>query len=314
MRKQLVLLVSLLSGCGAADKSSPSSPSFSNALPTRQALDVSLPDGGTQAPASAGDPVGTGPSGLYVLTRQTSDAVNQQVGTVMDTVASMTQNPPAAVGPDSARWGPFSDALSPLSWQLVVQEVGPAAYAFTLQLRPKSDADAGFQPFLQGASQGVGADGPNQGTFSVDFDIAHQLDPVGTPQTGQLAAAWQSQAPGREVQLRLSGMSPPTGWPTAVDVGAVYAADGSGALVLDADGTPLGTADGLEVGHVLSRWSATGAGQAEADLIQGDAGPGAQLTECWDESFVCVYVSEATPDGGAQEGNPSACVFANPPG
>jgi hypothetical protein len=311
MRKQLLLWVCLLTGCGAADTSNLS---FSKALPSRQALDVSVPDAGTGATASAGGPVGTGPSGLYVLTRQTSASVNQEVGTVLDTVVSIAQNPPSAVGPDSARWGPFSDALSPVAWELVVQGVGPAAYAFTLQLRPKSEADAGFQPFLQGASQGVGADGPNQGTFSVDFGLAHQLDPVGYPQTGQLVAAWQTQAPAREVQLHLTGMSPPTGWPTAVGVGAVYAADGSGALLLDADGTPLGTANGLEVGHVTSRWNATGAGQAEADLLQADAGPGAQLTECWDESFVCVYFSEETPDGGAQEGDASACVFANPPG
>jgi hypothetical protein len=307
MRKQVWLLVGLMSGCGVADTSKAS---LSMALPTRQGLDVSIPDAGTMPAAGAG----TGPSGLYVLTRETSASVNQQVGSVLDTVASVAQNPPTQQGPDSARWGPFSDALSPVAWQLIVQHVGPAAYAFELQVRPKSGVDAGFQPFLEGASQGLGANGPNQGTFAVDLEIAHQLDPVGNPLTGQLVAAWQTQAAAREVHLHLEGVHPPDASPTTVDVGAVFASDGSGALVLDADGTPLGNADGLEVGHVASRWDATGAGRAEADLLEVDAGPAVQLTECWNASFVRVYVSEETQDGGAAEGDPSACVFANPPG
>jgi hypothetical protein len=311
MQKRMWVLVCLVTGCGAADTSHPS---FSRALPSRQALDVSVPDAGAQGAASAGDPVGTGPAGLYVLTRKTSADVNQQVGSVLDAVASIAQNPPTAEGPDSARWGPFSDALSPVAWQLVVQEVGPAAYAFELQVSPKSGVDAGFQPFLQGASQGVGADGPNQGAFSVDLTTAHQLDPVGNPLTGQLVAAWQAQATARQVQLHLQGVHLPNALPTSVDVGAAFASDGSGALVLDADGIPLGTTDGLEIRHVASRWNATGAGQAEADIFQDDAGPAAQLIECWNASFVGVYVSEETPDGGATDGDPSACVFANPPG
>jgi hypothetical protein len=310
MRKKLWLLVVLMSGCGAAETSSPS---FSKALPSRHTLDVSVPDAGSPAGVSASTPCGTGPAGLYVLTRETTLAVNQQVASVIDTVVSIAQNPPTAVGPGSARWGPFSDGLSPVAWQLVVQEVGPASYAFQLDVRPKSPADAGFQPFLQGASQGLGADGPNQGTFSVDLGIAHQLDPVGNPLDGQLVAAWETAATAREVHLHLAGMQPANVSPTTVDVGAVFASDGSGALVLDANGAPLGAADGLEVGHVASRWNATGAGQAFAGLLQDDAGPGAELTQCWDASFMCVYFSDETPDGGAAEGDPSACVFGKTP-
>jgi hypothetical protein len=310
MRKQLWLLVGLVAGCGAADAPSPS---FSKALPSRHALDVSVPDTVTDAGASVSKPCGTGPAGLYVLTRETTASINQQVSAVIDTVVSIAQNPPTAQGPDSARWGPISDALSPVVWQLSVQAVGPAAYAFQLDVRPKAGVDAGFQPFLQGASQGLGADGPNQGTFSVDLGIAHQLDPVGNPLSGQLVAGWETQATAREVHLHLAGVQPANASSTTVDVGAVFASDGSGALLLDANGTPVGTSDGLEVGHVASRWNATGAGQAGADLLQTDAGPGAQLIECWDGSYVCVYLSDETPEGGAAEGDPGACVFGKPP-
>jgi hypothetical protein len=310
MWKRVSLLVSLVSGCGVGGVSEQS---FRQALPSRQALEVSVPAGGGSAGLRAGSAALVGErAGLYVLTRETIARVNGQVGSVLDTLGSIAQNHPTAVGPDSARWGPFTDALSPVAWQLVVQQLGPANYAFQLQLRPKAAADAAFQPFLQGLSEGVGPAAESQGTFSVDLALAHQLDPVGNPLDGQMVAGWRAQTDSREVHLHLAGVHAPADPPASADVGAVLLPDGSGAVVLEANANLIGTADALEVGRVGSRWNATGAGRADAEIHEVDGGAGAAVTECWDTSFDRVYFRAETADGGSTEGEASACVFAEP--
>jgi hypothetical protein len=299
MTKRLLLLVSLASGCGGGDNSNPS---FSNAIPSRQSLEVSVPAGGAPAAVRAGSAAPGETADLYMLTRETAARVNGQVASTQ----------PAAVGPDSARWGPLADALSPVAWQLVVQRVGSGAYIFQLQVRPKAGGDADFQSFLQGASQRVSTDGLSQGTFSVDLGVAHQLDPVGNPLDGQIVAAWNTQTAAREVHLYLAGVHAPFEPPATADVGAVVFPDGSGAVALDANANLLGSVDALDVGRVGSRWNATGAGRADAELHEGDAGTGAQVTECWDASFGLVYFRAQSADGGATGGDAAACVFADP--
>jgi hypothetical protein len=242
---------------------------------------------------------------LYVLTRQMTGQVNGFVGGALDMLGTISRTPPAAVGPDSAAWGPFTDALSPVAGRLIIVRVAPGAHAFRLDLRPKSGSDAEFQPFLQGASTGAGPGGPSQGSFSVDLDLAHRLDPVANPTEGHVVAGWALTPGQREVQVHLGDAHAPTDPPASADIASVLRADGSGSLVFDALANL--------VGQVRSRWIPTGAGRADVELHGGDAADGAQITECWDASFGRVYANATTPDGGiGTEGDPSACVFGEP--
>ena len=62
-----------------------------------------------------------------------------------------------------------------------------------------------------------------------------------------------------------------------------------------------------------ARWTAAGAGRADAEAHGADAGDGVLVTECWDTSFDEVYAQGFTSDGGvASEGNPSSCAFLEP--
>jgi hypothetical protein len=89
--------------------------------------------------------------------------------------------------------------------------------------------------------------------------------------------------------------------------------DGSGALAFDANANLVAGGETLEVGRVSSRWNATGAGRGDAEVHQADGGAGAQFTECWDASFDRVYLRARTSAGDSgTEGDPSACVFADP--
>ncbi|MGO9066159.1 MAG: hypothetical protein ACLQIH_15650 [Myxococcaceae bacterium] len=307
MWKFLCLVSGLVCACGV---SGGSESSFLAALPSGQTLEISAPDGGTAAQLEGSASVGT--AQLYVLTRQTTEAVNGLVGGVLETLGAIAAMPPSAVSADSAAWGPFSDALSPVAWRVAVSQLGPGQHSFQLDIRPKNGTDADFQPFLQGASQGASPNGPSQGTFSVDLGVAQRLDPVGNPNVGQIVASWNVQTSGREVHVDLAGVQRPSGPSASADVSAVLYPDGSGALAFDANTSLVANGTALEVGRVGSRWIPTGAGRADAEVSQADGGWGVGLTECWDASFDDVYVRAETSTGdGGSEGNPSACVFAN---
>jgi hypothetical protein len=308
MWKRVSLLVSVVSACGAAD--GPGS-SLVQALPSRQTLEVTAPRGG--AAAQRQGLAGSETAQLYVLTRQTTGSVNGLVGGVLDTLGAIARTPPSAVGPDGAAWGPFTDALSPVAWRLGIVRLGPAQHAFHLEIRPKAASDSDFRTFLQGASEGAGQDGPSQGTFSVDLGLAQSLDPVANPNVGQIVASWGVQPDHREVHVVLAGVHAPSKPPASADIGAVLFPDGSGALAFDANANLVSNGDVLSVGRVGSHWMATGAGRADAELHQADGDSGARLTECWDTSFDRVYFRAQTSGGdGGTEGDPAACVFADP--
>lgn len=307
-----LLLVGCL-GCGAASESNDS---LTSALPSRQMLEVTLAaaDGGTAAPGPSLDVLGK-TAGLAVLTRQTTVWVNTVVGDTLDRVSSIARSQPAEAGPDNAVWGPFADATSPLAWRLVVNRVGPGEHTFQLQVRPSSGGDADFQAFLQGVSEGVCPSGPNQGTFSINFSIAHQLDPVGHPVEGQVVAGWTVAAQGRDVHVQLGGVHDASDPPATGVFDATVLADGSGALTFEAHANLVGSAQTLEVGRVGARWSTSGAGQADAEVHGGDVGAGGVLLECWNVGSDLVYLRAVGADGGGDtHGDASACVFGAPVG
>ena len=311
MWRGLFVLLVVCAGCGAG---SASSESFLTALPSRQTLELTAPS--TRAPAAlserSGSLVGETAS-LYVLTRQMTAQVNGMVGGALDTLGDITRTPPAVVTPDSAVWGPFTEALSPVAARLLVTRVAPGAHRFVLELRPKSGQDSDFAPFLEGASTGAAPGGPSQGSFALDLDLAHRLDPVATAAEGQVVAGWTVVPDGRQIQVHLGGVHVGSGPSTTADIVSVLGADGSGTLAFDALANLVGGPEALEAGKVGSRWNPSGAGRADVELHGGDAPDGAQITECWNTSFERVFARGPAPDGGvASEGDQTACAFTEP--
>jgi len=312
MWRGLFVTLVLCAGCGGTASGTPES--FLTALPSRQTLEVTAPT--ARAPAalseSSAAPVGETAS-LYVLTRQMTAQVNGIVGGALDTLTDITRTPPAAIGNDSAAWGPFTAPLSPVAARLVVTRVSPGAHRFVLELRPRSGQDSEFAPFLEGASTGAGTGGPAQGQLALDLDLAHRLDPVANGAEGRLVAEWTVVPDARQVQVHLGEVHTGAGPTTTADVLSFLRGDGSGSLVFDADADLVGDTAALEAGKVGSRWIPSGAGRADVELHGGDTEEGARLTECWDEGFARVYAQGASPDGGvASVGDPAACVFTQP--
>ena len=162
-----------------------------------------------------------------------------------------------------------------------------------------------FETFLQGASTGASPGGPAQGSFSVDMTLAHRLDPIANPAEGQVVAGWNVGVDQRDVHVHLTDVHAGSDAPATADVGSQMKADGSGTLAFDALSS--------DATRVRSRWNPSGAGRADVEAQDGDAGTAFLVTECWDSSFERVYALGRTPDGGvASEGDASACAFSEP--
>ncbi len=314
MCRRLSVLTVLCAACGSGTiPESATSESFLTGLPSRQTLEVSGPSARAPAALTVRSSALVGETaGLYVLTRKASEDVNGLVGHTLDTLHAIARSPPAAVGPDSAAWGPITDALSPVAGRLVIHRVGPGAHQFRLDLRPRSSPDSEFETFLLGASTGAGPGGPAEGSFSVDLTLAHRLDPVAQPSEGQLVAGWTIAPEQRAVRVHLADVHTDSGLASNGELGALTGADGSGVLAIDAQGDLDGDPATVETGRVRSRWLPTGAGRADVET-HADAGQGMLVTECWDASFGRVYATARTPDGGiGEEGDASDCVFSEP--
>jgi hypothetical protein len=312
-----VLLV-VSAGCGGAVPTS--SESFLTALPSRQTLEVTAPT--ARAPAALSESSAAlsessaalgETASLYVLTRQMTAQVNGIVGGALDTLGDISRTPPSAISDTSAVWGPFTEALSPVAARLLITRVAPGSHRFVLELRPRSGQDSDFQPFLDGASTGAASGGPSQGTFALDLDLAHRLDPIANAPEGHLIAGWTVVPAGRQIQVHLGEVHVGSGPTTTADILSSLLGDGSGSLVFDAEANLVGGPDLLEIGKVGSRWDPSGAGRADVEVHGGDAANGGQITECWDATFLRVFAQGVSPDGGVgSEGDPAACAFSEP--
>jgi hypothetical protein len=130
---------------------------------------------------------------------------------------------------------------------------------------------------------------------------------------GRLVAGWTVVPDARQVQVHLGEVHTGSGPTTTADVLSSLRGDGSGSLVFDADADLVGDTAALEAGKVGSRWTPSGAGRADVELHGGDAEGGARITECWNDGFARVYAQGVSPDGGVgSDGDPAACVFAEP--
>ena len=318
MWRGLVVVLVVCAGCGGAVPAS--SESFLTALPSRQTLEVTAPT--ARAPAALSESSASAltaasalgeTASLYVLTRQMTAQVNGIVGGALDTLGDISRTPPAAVSDTSAVWGPFTEPLSPVAARLLITRVAPGSHRFVLQLRPRSGQDSDFAPFLEGASTGAAPGGPSQGTFALDLDLAHRLDPVANAAEGHVVAGWTVLPVGRQVQVHLGEVHVGSDAPATADILSSLLGDGSGSLVFDAEANLVGGPELLETGKVGSRWNPSGAGRADVEVHGGDAAGGGQITECWDASFVRVYAQGVSPDGGVgSEGDPAACAFSEP--
>lgn len=256
----------------------------------------------------------------YAFTRGVRDGVNVVTRDVLAGVWLIVHSKPTAVSEDHAEWGPYTDALEPVSYRFRVERVAAAEYDYTLEGRPKaSTSDADYRAVLRGKGFGRRDARHGDGTFTIDLDAARALDPSQhQSDSGTVTITHDLPANiGREL-----GALPRTINADVTPKGELWVriqsranADFTGALDVDAHAdTDDSKATLLEDISVQSRWRADGAGRADISVVGGDLPvsiPLVTATECWGSDFSRAYYGDSA-NFEPTFGDVASCAYAEP--
>ncbi len=314
-----VLATTWLGLAGCVVQSQPDAGKFVEAIPTADEIKLREPVGnqlGTTPQgfepgltAQGGPPAGY--ATYYKFTRQIFDGVNLGTGYILGAVWLVVQYPPSTLSDNEAVWGPWTEALSPAEYRFRATEVAPGEFEYALEARQKNSADD-FAAVLLGHGYGQQHAKHLEGTFTIDFDKANEIDPT------RLDADQESGT--LEVDYVLSS------FPTQIDVNSNHTATGSSfAVTVTAAQSGGGTvrvqshddiddskATAMEDVTMNSRWIASGSGRADVTIQNGDIPAGIQVlaSECWSSSFERTYWTD-NASLEAQQGDVAACPYAD---
>ncbi len=293
---------------------------FRQPIPTSDDVEVPGPEtGGDGSTASFDGLVGTasedderwakGPwAKYYAFTRLVRLEVNVVTAAVLGSAWLVVHTRPTSVDETEAIWGPYTDALSPVTWRFRVTEVGDREYEYVFEGRPKrSTSDDDYQPVLEGLGYGRSHPKHGDGHFQINMNASRELDPllVEDDESGTIRFEHELSKPEKLIQVE-SRPSDSEAWWT---VESRHHTDGGGELLVNAydnlDDTPFTVLEDIQI---ASQWKPTGAGRADITLSGGDVPDGLVISavECWDSDFFRVYYGD---DSGheATEGTRDSC-------
>jgi hypothetical protein len=304
---------------------------FREAVPKREAVVVAGPDQDGAADSSAAsvttqaaEPWTGGPySKWYGFTRVVRAGVNVVTAAVLGSAWVIVRTEPSSVEDGEAVWGPYTDALEPVTYRFRVTRVADAEYDYVLEGRPKaSSSDSDYVAVLKGHGYGKRHDQHGEGEFTIDLDAARELDPFAHgDDSGTVRVVHHLPRNMKDgdylPRTIVAEVEPdPALNPESFAVTSTANEDGTGSLhvTASADIDDSKTTE-LENIAVDSRFRADGAGRADISISGGDipADPG-MLTavECWGADFMRSYYSDSL-ELEPTEGEPSACVYDDAP-
>jgi hypothetical protein len=308
---------------------------YREALPLREAVVVAGPeadgagDTSTASLRTSRHTQATGPAGRvqyakwYGFTRAVRGGVNLVTAQVLGSVWALVHVEPSAIRDGEATWGPYTDALEPVTYRFRVTRIAEAEYDYVLEGRPKSSkVDADFVAVLRGHGYGKRHQQHGQGDFTIDLSAAHDLDPSAHQDDSgtvhivhDLPRDIGESGNGLPRTITASVDPDPAVNPESFSVTSKAELDGTGSLLVDAKAdVDDGKATELENVVVASRWRADGAGRADITIAGGDvpADPGSvSAVECWGADFARSYYADSL-GFEPNEGEASACVYTAP--
>jgi len=335
VRTRNLLATTLLGACllpGCLLEKQDDGQEYREALPLREAVVVAGPETGDAAgtkTASISKPQADGPLGRrdyakwYGFTRAVRGGVNLVTAGVLGSVWTLVHLEPTAIVDGEATWGPYTDALEPVTYRFRVTRVARGEYDYVLEGRPKtSDSDADYRAVLSGHGYGKAHPDHGQGDFSIDLSAAHELDPVahaddsGTVRiVHDLPRDIDAGGKGLPRTITATVEPDPAVNPESFRVTSKAELDGTGSLHVDAKSdVDDSKATALEDVTIDSRWRADGAGRADIVIAGGDipADPGTvSAVECWGADFMRSYYADSIDFEQAQ-GDQTACVYDAP--
>ena len=298
---------------------------YREAIPQKEAVVVDGPEsaqGDSQSNSGARGLLAGGAAAgdwaeWYAWTRNVRDGVNVITAAVLGSVHYIVHTEPTEVGDDSATWGPYSDALEPVTWRFRATRVADHEYDYVLEGRPKTSTDeSDYRVVLEGKGFSKRDDRHGDGHFSIDLDVARELDPLKHEDDSGTVTVTHDLP--RDIGTRLGALPRlitaeihPAGeqW---VRVKSTASEDNTGELDTDAfvdiDETKMTAPEDV---HIVSRWQADGAGRADITIAGGDLPATMEMVEaveCWGTDFTRVYYDDSV-DFAPTEGDASACAY-----
>ena len=163
---------------------------FQEVIPRADHVKVAGPEdaqgsGSSSQSIQSDEPWADGPwAKYYGFTRHVRKSVNQVAGAVLGSVWIIVHTKPTSVDEKEATWGPWTDSLEPVTYQFRVTEVAEDEYEYRLEGRPKN-TQGEFRTVLLGKGWGKGHSSHGDGSFMLDLDVAHELDPF-NGETGKI--------------------------------------------------------------------------------------------------------------------------------
>jgi hypothetical protein len=253
----------------------------------------------------------------YRFTRNVRDGVNLVTAGVLGSVWYVVHTRPTTVGENYAEWGPYTDALDPVTWLLRVERVSDHEYDYRLQGRPRaSDSDDDYLTVLEGTGYGKADSRHGDGHFTVDLDAQRTLDPDRHENdSGTVTIIHDLPASiGRKLGALPREITAIIDPPDDSELTIVSNANEDGTGQLDVSGrvdVDESKDTAIEDVAILSRFRADGSGRADVVIAAGDvpASIGAvSISECWGSDFSRTYYTDSV-ESAPTEGDVSACVY-----
>lgn len=276
-----------------------------DALPTAESVQIKLPLATARSIGRLAD--------YYVLTRQVTRDLNAGAAWVLILVHTIVQFPATDVDGDVYTWGPWSGgALDPAEWRLVVVANEDGTYDWDLEGRSKTTPADGFIGVITGHAEPGDRPHRGSGTFTIDFDAGERVNPIeNSPDNGRIDVTYDLENQGgtnASVTMHAEGIDS-LGNPGAFDYAYAENEDGSGDFQFALEGDLDESGSAAEQALIRSRWLASGAGRADAELSSGDLGDiEVEASECWDEQFRRTYYADSV-EFAPTEGDPASCAF-----
>ncbi|MBT8495123.1 MAG: hypothetical protein KJO07_18905, partial [Deltaproteobacteria bacterium] len=308
--KRFAALIALttLAASGCVQNNEPED-AVREALPLASDVRVNVPDEAGDQQAALGEV-----SEYYALTRGISREFNGGAGFTLLLVHVIVQFPPTTVSGDTYTWGPFSDALDPSDYRLVVTDNGDGTYDWSLDGQSKIDSSAGFITAVSGVAVEGAEPHRGSGSFTLNFDNMKILDPVEHADSNGGIVEVTYDLENRDGTQASIDMHIETTDDDANEIVADYRyaenQDRSGdfqfSLPTDVD------EDGslLEDVVLRSRWLSDGSGRSDARVSGGDLGSDvAEVSQCWGTDFRTVFETASIPDLLVEAGDEADCAF-----
>jgi hypothetical protein len=305
MTKSLLAASTLSLLVGACLKQEAAPTEIAKSIPTADQVTIKLPT------ASQNRTIGQ-LANWYVATRDITRTFNGGAAWVLVTVHSIVQLPVTSVEGNVYTWGPGSNALDPADYKLDVTAVGDGTYGYKLSGRSKTVAGAQFEVIIDGSADPRAGDDKGSGEFLIDFDAGRRVNPIDAGDSkGQVDAKYDLAAKHLDLTIMTTDAN---NSPVAADYAYNETADGGGNMQFDITGD-TGGGPALENVSLNSRWLATGAGRADAEISGGDLGlQQVTASECWSTSFARTFYTDSA-NFSPTEGDAGSCAFttAAPP-